>query len=167
MRRKLLSEKWHTDHTVFAKIKASSSAFSRKQFVPAFYKRTCQNTTWLLTQTLILCVRVSILCDWTSQQCNFPQTSCENPAWDRRLPPPCVFDNLHHTDWWSQTHHFVPLRSQTLRGCTRLGNVPTAPLASDSAQQYWRSFLGCAANTLIISLYHSAVTGISVMPAVR
>lgn len=72
---------------------------------------------------------------------------------------PFIFDNLHHIHRRSQSHHSVRLRSQTLRGWTRLGIVPAAPLASDSAHQYWGSFLGCAANALIIPLYHNAVMG--------
>lgn len=86
------------------------------------------------------------------------QTGDGNSAWNHRLLL-CNLDNLHHIHWRSQTHHSVPLSSQTLRGWSRLGIVPVAPLASDSAHQYWGSFLGCAANTLIITLNHSAVMG--------
>ena len=116
----------------------------------------------LLTQALILWASVlwlhmNLVSSVISQQL-LSQTSDGNPAWNHRLPL-CIFDNLYQIHWQSQTHHSVPRRSQTLRGWTRLGIVPAAPLASDTAQQYWGSFLGCAANTLIISLYHRAVMG--------
>lgn len=130
-----------------------------------FIKKTCLNIIWLPTNTLILFAVLSLLCDyrWSKTAAlfisgSFPQTSDWNAAWNHRLPL-CTLDGLHHADWRSQSHHSFPLSSQTLRGRSRLGIVPAAPLASDSVHQYWGSFLGCAANTLIITLNRCAVMG--------